>query len=952
MSQAIDMPLTVSDAVGEATSALMHGRKTEHEQISQWVRRLVHRSGSGVLWIEGPAGIGKSRMLSCAAEEASLAGARVLKGAGVPSGDMTPLAPFLDALMSGAEPNVAQSLCDRTRDRGNEYWLLRSVKDRLRVLTRDKPLVLLLDDVQNCDGLTLLALRTLTERLAGEPLLWVLASRPHTDVAAVETLRRDLLAGNAAHLELTPLDTTAVAKMALDVLGPYTASAAAPYLRYTDGLPGAVHDVCERLKRSPSFTADTLSGGEGEHAVMRPVIVRRVDQLTEEGRELSLISALLGKSFTVRHLADVLDRPESALLRPLREVLTARLLRSDRDRLSFTHALVREAVAAMLPRPMRQSVRRRSVDLQLAAGVSAVTVASELGEVAEPGDIRAVQVLRTAAHELAPASPGAAAALLKRAVELTQEASPLRQRLSTDLMPLLWQAGDIGGAYDLARSVLQAPPDSVTHARACLHLARLNSQFRTSHPDAHFRHVYRRPDVPAAVKNQLLSVNLLNQSVTGDFGWVGSGTADSLKGTRGAHPVSEVTHRTLRSIASCHRQNWADALKHSDAAAVAIMDLDPVRAAALPEVALSTNWRASLLSLAGDGKSAIDLVDSGLGEAELRGREALLPLWRTTRARLLLDSGRLAEAKDELSAVRALISAYPFPYMGEAAVLHTLARAAFYTGDDTGMSLCASAAEEHLTSDDPQIRRGGAWTTALSAMYGGQEELTPRQLREALDFVRRGSVHMTCLDPADLLILVRAALDSGLRDVASSMVAFAERRARHNQPFAVLQATALHARGLLEAAPKTLMGAAERYGTARPLLRASAVEDAGRLVAGAEDASARAHFEQALDIYEACGAHRESRRARSRLRRLGIKPAAASSASDAGWRGLTPSELGVVRLVAHGATNREAAERLFLSPHTINTHVRHAFEKLGIRSRVQLARLYLQEVDQAVEVSH
>ncbi|GGJ28936.1 response regulator transcription factor [Streptomyces brasiliensis] len=63
-----------------------------------------------------------------------------------------------------------------------------------------------------------------------------------------------------------------------------------------------------------------------------------------------------------------------------------------------------------------------------------------------------------------------------------------------------------------------------------------------------------------------------------------------------------------------------------------------------------------------------------------------------------------------------------------------------------------------------------------------------------------------------------------------------------------------------------------------------------------------------------------------------------------------PSELGVVRLIAHGATNRQAAERLFLSPHKVNTHVRHAFEKLGIRSRVQLARLYMREVDQPAEV--
>ena len=46
-------------------------------------------------------------------------------------------------------------------------------------------------------------------------------------------------------------------------------------------------------------------------------------------------------------------------------------------------------------------------------------------------------------------------------------------------------------------------------------------------------------------------------------------------------------------------------------------------------------------------------------------------------------------------------------------------------------------------------------------------------------------------------------------------------------------------------------------------------------------------------------------------------------------------------MVAGGATNRQAAERLFLSPHTVSTHLRHAFDKLGIRSRVELAVLYV-----------
>jgi DNA-binding CsgD family transcriptional regulator len=59
------------------------------------------------------------------------------------------------------------------------------------------------------------------------------------------------------------------------------------------------------------------------------------------------------------------------------------------------------------------------------------------------------------------------------------------------------------------------------------------------------------------------------------------------------------------------------------------------------------------------------------------------------------------------------------------------------------------------------------------------------------------------------------------------------------------------------------------------------------------------------------------------------------------WDTLTESELRVVRLVARGLTNRETASRLFLSPHTVDSHLRHSFTKLGVNSRVELTRQVL-----------
>jgi DNA-binding CsgD family transcriptional regulator len=60
-----------------------------------------------------------------------------------------------------------------------------------------------------------------------------------------------------------------------------------------------------------------------------------------------------------------------------------------------------------------------------------------------------------------------------------------------------------------------------------------------------------------------------------------------------------------------------------------------------------------------------------------------------------------------------------------------------------------------------------------------------------------------------------------------------------------------------------------------------------------------------------------------------------------GWSSLTAAELAVAEQVAQGLTNREAAAHLYLSPHTIDFHLRHVFRKLDVRSRVELTRATL-----------
>ncbi|WP_432929743.1 LuxR C-terminal-related transcriptional regulator [Microbispora sp. CA-135349] len=102
--------------------------------------------------------------------------------------------------------------------------------------------------------------------------------------------------------------------------------------------------------------------------------------------------------------------------------------------------------------------------------------------------------------------------------------------------------------------------------------------------------------------------------------------------------------------------------------------------------------------------------------------------------------------------------------------------------------------------------------------------------------------------------------------------------------------------------------------------------------------AAREHLHGALETFERYGARLWSEHARAELRAAGESVRPSGSRSEAG-RLLTAQQFQIATLVAEGATNREVAARLFISPRTVEHHLRNIFAKLGVRSRVELTRL-------------
>ena len=195
-------------------------------------------------------------------------------------------------------------------------------------------------------------------------------------------------------------------------------------------------------------------------------------------------------------------------------------------------------------------------------------------------------------------------------------------------------------------------------------------------------------------------------------------------------------------------------------------------------------------------------------------------------------------------------------------------------------------------------------------------------------------------DPEGAVLLVRGALAEGDQRKAADLAESTQRLAATTPGNRDMAAAADHARGLVEQNPATLQRAAGRYTASRA--RAGALEDAGNAWAGHGDRGrATTLLSQAYALYEELGNDEDLARVRSSLRAAGTRLRHWTHADRPafGWDSLTDTERRVTDLVAQGLSNRQVANRVFLSTHTVAFHLRHIFWKLGITSRVQLARI-------------
>jgi DNA-binding CsgD family transcriptional regulator len=344
---------------------------------------------------------------------------------------------------------------------------------------------------------------------------------------------------------------------------------------------------------------------------------------------------------------------------------------------------------------------------------------------------------------------------------------------------------------------------------------------------------------------------------------------------------------------------------------------------------------------------ALETLGRAMAEAQQFGR-TWIPFIGAERALVLLAAGRLDEAL--IDAESALIDAedarMPHP-PGEPM------RVQAEVGRRRGDVILVRAAARKIAQ---LIAVRGAyppesWILALAAEAEGHPEDAVAAMAEPVRALTAGHFYIGVPHYDDMPRAVSLALRAGERATADVVASAAANLADRNPTVPGLTGAAAHAAGLIEQSePHLRRAVALLTGGPRPLAAAAAMEDlAGLLETNGDRSETIDLYQSAYDIYDRCGARRDLARVRTELRRLGIVRRQPTDKALHGWASLSRAELAVVHVIAEGVTSQAAAERLYLSVNTVNTHLRHVFAKLGLRSRAELTRVVLSQQPSKVE---
>ncbi|MFF5083305.1 AAA family ATPase [Actinoplanes sp. NPDC000266] len=897
------------------TSSRLVGRETERATIDE----MVKAAGAGesrVLVLRGPAGIGKSALLEYATRTAP--GLRVVRATGIESEMELPFAalhqlllPLLDGLPALTGPRRdALEIVFRMREgvAPDPFLVGVAVLNLLSDTSERGPLLCLVDDGQWLDQASAQVLGFVARRLLAESILLLFSARvpgpelrglPELEVTGLSAADAGALLGSVTHV---PLDR--------DVRDRIVAE--------THGNPLALIELPRGLSTVQLAGGLGMLGAETLPGQIEESFLGRVGRLPAPARLLLLVAAAepAGDPGLVRGAAERLGIP----------LTTGQLdgLLTIGDRVTFRHPLVRSAVYRAAGAEQRRAVHRALAEVTDPAAAPDRRAWHLAAAANGPDEEVAAELERSAGRAQARGGAAAAASFLQRALALTAD-SPRR----TGRMLAAAEAALRAGAFDDARRLVAALRarglDSVEEGRAGVVDAQLTyasgrgpaaaapllltAAERFAGPEPRlarqtFLHAWAMANV-AADRDLLLGVSRAMRDALPPGG---DGPLDlivdavSRMVVEGRAAAAPALHRSARAILGMPVAEVIGWGRVSTAAFVGVWDMEGLGTMAARQVRLVREAGAlqslpeNLIALghallwAGDFDEAAATYEEGRTISEATRRTAPPPY--------IIMRLRALQGREEETG--ALVTA----------TMSASARAGVGTG---------------LTA--------ARWSAAI--LYNGLARY-PEAMRAALEAEEKYDPwHSTWILPE----LIEAASRSGEDAVARDAL---ERLVETTAPFSgdfprglqarnqALIADGAEADGLYREAIERLGRTRLRIELARAhLLYGEWLRRRRRRV------EARQELRTAYDMFVAIGMTAFAERARRELLATGEtvrpRPAAAPLGGD-----LTGQERQIAVLVRDGLSNPEVGERLFLSPRTVEWHLRKVFAKLGIDSRRQL----------------
>ena len=927
------------------------GALRERERELEAFREALDRANAGegtLILVEGPAGVGKTGLIREARATAEQAGAKPLEGRG--SELEQPFAfgvvrqilePVINQAPDSGDPfaggaGPAARLFEPEEgppagaDGGFEalhslYWLVVNLTDR-------EPLAVLVDDCQWADLESLRFLAYLAQRIEGLPVVMALAGRPPESAADESSSVWAQLSSRPAAVALypRPLSESAAEALTRERLGD---DAAQEFCRACHGATGGNPLFLRELLRAldaagivPSADAANEVQAVGPAAVSR-FVLHRLATLGPSTSELATAVAVLGDDTPVALAAGVSGLSEDGARTAADDLVRADIF-IDGERLGFVHPIVRAALYEDLAPGERQARHAAAADALARAGASSERITAHLMLTGPTGDPGRVETLRAAANAAARrGAPRAAAVRLRRALD---ESPPEQERgeILGQLGRYEVAAMQFEAAEEHLRASLQSGANQATRAEAASWLARcaivsggsaeaaiaaLQSLTEELAP--------RDPDRSLELGADLLSVAAVVPRMRSGLDAHLRQFADQARGRPGFEAVATIHIAQQRLLRGAAAEAAAD-------------DVEAALAAGLPPAAMiNAGFLAvSTLRVAERYEPSLRLLDMALEGARREGHAARQGLIYGQRAAIALARGSLHDAQVEAETGLLLIAPPHFVVLQlvAVAILAAIERGAV---DEAAELLPMADAlvipEDRTYVSDLLIARGRLRIAQGLVREGVDDLLSCGRRLEALDV----------LWPSDWRALAAPALaslgeDETAAELAREQLAIARQVGSPGALGMSLRAAASSLGAdqrlpLLQEAVSVLEPSAARLELAHALADLGAELTRVRRRREGRDAQRRA-----MTLAGQCGAMALAERARAELQ---AGPGRRARVELTGPHSLTAAEWRVCRQAADGRTNREVAEALFVTEKTVERHLSNAYQKLGIRSRFQLA---------------